>query len=356
MRMRILEAAKNLSVVASWMLSASLTLATGTPGEGGGRILILADAGTEAELAPESPSGHGLIIRSIEPDSMKPTTKIVTWLGVSVEEVPEALSDQLGLKPGEGVVVNYVSAESPAAGADLRKNDVLVGLDDQILVDGHQLRKLVQMHDKGDVVKLTFYRAGKKQSASAKLEKKTWAETSAVETPVAKETDGIEVNLSGLNEPLEVLAKSLDRPGADRERVKVEVQETMEQTRRAIRDALRNSRDALESQKALGNLNRELSKLAGTGVALGHDTTVVIENDGKPARTIVQTDESGCYIILAGPKKRLIARDKNGKLLFDGPIETPEQRAKVPASVWEKVQPLLMQMDRGDIEVSFAMG
>lgn len=35
------------------------------------------------------------------------------------------------------------------------------------------------------------------------------------------------------------------------------------------------------------------------------------------------------------------AHDKDGKLVFDGEIDTPEQRAKVPPELWEKVKPLL---------------
>jgi len=44
-------------------------------------------------------------------------------------------------------------------------------------------------------------------------------------------------------------------------------------------------------------------------------------------------------VIVATPNKRLTAHDKDGKLLFDGDIETPEQQQKVPAEVWEKVKP-----------------
>ena len=43
----------------------------------------------------------------------------------------------------------------------------------------------------------------------------------------------------------------------------------------------------------------------------------------------------------ATPSPDLTAHDKDGKLLFDGEIDTPEQRAKVPPELWEKVEPLL---------------
>ena len=61
-------------------------------------------------------------------------------------------------------------------------------------------------------------------------------------------------------------------------------------------------------------------------------------------KTVLKTDESGSYVIVADPTKRLSAHSKDGKLLFEGSIETLEQQQKVPWEVWEKVKPLLEQM------------
>src|SRR5512134_2993261 len=46
-------------------------------------------------------------IESIETNRGKQPAKEVAWLGVSTEEVSEALGAQLGLKSGEGLVVVY---------------------------------------------------------------------------------------------------------------------------------------------------------------------------------------------------------------------------------------------------------
>jgi hypothetical protein len=46
-------------------------------------------------------------------------------------------------------------------------------------------------------------------------------------------------------------------------------------------------------------------------------------------------------VIIANPKKRLIAHDQHGKMIFEGEIETPEQQAKLPEGLWEKVKPLV---------------
>jgi hypothetical protein len=49
---------------------------------------------------------------------------------------------------------------------------------------------------------------------------------------------------------------------------------------------------------------------------------------------------------VANPKKRLTAHDKDGKLAFDGEIETSEQQEKVPKDVWKKVQPMIEQLNQ----------
>jgi hypothetical protein len=235
----------------------------------------------------------------------------------------------------------------------LKKNDVLVEFEGQMLVDPIQLRKLVQMHPDGDSVKVTFFRSGKKQSVTAKLVKKTWNETSLGEGSLQDGARKLQFQLHGLNgrdgldEHMNALAQSLARAGVDKEKMNIEIERTVEQTRKAIQDAMRHSQNGQDRHKSLELLNKELTELAGGGVGLGKDATIIVKSDGKSAKTIVKTDESGSYVIIADPDKHLTAHDKDGKLLFDGAIESPEQQQKVPKEVWEKIKPLLEQMDKG---------
>lgn len=140
--------------------SAAVTVTTGGGGAGG--------AGGGAVSGP----GEIIInrIESIAEDD-PPARKDRPWLGVSIEESSEASASQLGLAPGSGLVVTYVAPDSPAAKAGLQKNDVLVNLESQLLVHPAQLRKLLQGRKEGDAIELSFYRAGKKQTASATLGK-----------------------------------------------------------------------------------------------------------------------------------------------------------------------------------------
>jgi len=92
----------------------------------------------------------------------------VAFLGVETMPVGRTVAVQLGLPRDTGLVVRRVSEGSPAAGL-LQEHDILTKLDDQILIDMHQLSVLVRSRKAGEEVKLTFMRGGKETTAKAKL-------------------------------------------------------------------------------------------------------------------------------------------------------------------------------------------
>jgi hypothetical protein len=94
-------------------------------------------------------------------------------------------------------------------------------------------------------------------------------------------------------------------------------------------------------------IHKKLGNLADGGVSLDKNTTMVVKNDSEAVRTIVKKDETGTYVIVADPAKHLTAHDPDGKLLFDGKIDSTAEQEKVPKDVWAKVEPMLEQVDRG---------
>ena len=91
------------------------------------------------------------------------------WMGIAMEPVQEVVRAQLALAPGEGIVVNHVMPDSPAAKAGLKENDILLRFEDQIIVEPSQLRKLIAMRKPGDTVKLTCLRKGERKETNATL-------------------------------------------------------------------------------------------------------------------------------------------------------------------------------------------
>src|SRR5213595_3190482 len=94
------------------------------------------------------------------------------FLGVETSQVPTVVSEQLGLSKGLGLVVEYVVPDSPAAAAGIQQNDILKMLNDQILIEPSQLRKLLQTFSDGTDITLTILRKGQEQKVTVKLAKK----------------------------------------------------------------------------------------------------------------------------------------------------------------------------------------
>ena len=319
------------------------------------RKMVVVTTGSDGEDAAPPPGGNApgrkiIRIESIAPSLAKEPGRMVTWLGVSTEEVSEALASQLGLKPGQGLLVVYVAPDSPAAKAGIQKYDVLEELGDQMLTGPDQLRKLVQMQKEGDSIQLTLHRAGKKQTVSATLGKRMESFSMGSGTGSPAWAQGIA--FSG-DKNFNWVQADQDSPMAvvhvDKKMINAEVQRNMEEARREIQDALRQSAQAgrLPHPMAPSAPGRPLLPPLPPlppSVAIGEDANITVTKDGPSMKTVVKSDDSGILVIVANPKKHLTAHDPNGKLLFDGPIETPEQQQKVPPPMWEKVKPLLEQI------------
>jgi hypothetical protein len=303
-------------------------------------ITVVTDSSAEADASIVSDDAVAVHVHSGHGDG---ESRQVAWLGVGADEVPEALASQLGLNHGEGLVATMVASNSPAAKAGLQKHDVLVEIDGQLLVHPAQLRKLVRAHKEGDNIKITYYRAGKKDSVTATLGK-TKDSVSLFEWN-GGDLNGklgnlkIELdNMDGLKDGMKAMKDALAQAGLDKEKLNMEIRKEVEQANKAFADAMRswtNSRKSYDEASA-----KMLHDLARQGLEVSRGATVTIRNRHNSA-TISKSDETGSYVIIANPKKRLIAHDQHGKMIFEGEIETPEQQAKLPEGLWEKVKPLV---------------
>jgi membrane-associated protease RseP (regulator of RpoE activity) len=267
------------------------------------------------------------------------------WLGVGIEEASEALASQLDLAPGVGLLVTYVAPDSPAAKAGLQKNDVLTELDGQALAHPLQLRKLVQVRKEGSSVEIVFYRSGKKQTVSTTLAK-TPAGFGLLEDGNASPGTIFSVPHPPRLPPManadrgqfKLYLDSLGHLKLDQQKVQEEVRRSVEQARKAWEKATQNATNAASS--AVAKALRELERYRANSVP-DNSASVTVRSTGERVKSIVKTDDAGTIVIVSNPKPRLTAHDKDGKLLFDGEIDTPAQRAKVPADLWRKVEPLL---------------
>jgi len=126
------------------------------------------------QLIPNSAHAFRMLVqqeRRLEKD-LRPWTQEMAkgaYLGVNATEAPPVLRRQLGLPEGMGLVVEFVAPKSPAEEAGIKQYDVLQKLEDQRLVNPEQLAVLVRSFKPGEEIKLTLWREGKQMTLTAKL-------------------------------------------------------------------------------------------------------------------------------------------------------------------------------------------
>ncbi len=244
------------------------------------------------------------------------------FLGVETSQVPTVVSEQLGLSKGLGLVVEYVVPDSPAAAAGVQQNDILKMLNDQILIEPSQLRKLLQTFSDGADVTLTILRKGQEQKVTVKLTKKERPQRHSW-TPGDKheghwdfdETGDFGEQMQGLKEQLQ------EQLGAQRGMIRGAVMKAHDAARRAREDARRAARE-------IRILSQDHGALKATRIDLGN--AQIVFSDDKGEMKVENVDG----------KKLLTAKDPQGKLLFSGPVETKEDRDKMPADVRERYEKL----------------
>lgn len=142
--------------------------------------------------------GHGKVVRG--------------YLGVYIQDVTPELGKQFGLSQGGGVLVGDVTPDTPAAKAGLKKGDVILQLNGNLVDSRSQLQVQISQIAPGTPVKLKVWRDGKAQDATVTLG----------ELPEKAAKAGPSENSSGALEGLDVetltpeITQQLDLPAGTR--------------------------------------------------------------------------------------------------------------------------------------------
>lgn len=218
----------------------------------------------------------------------------VTFLGLEVAPVDEALAAQLKLPPEHGLIVRFIVPDSPAAVAGLQKHDVLTKLDDQLLIAPRQLSALVRSRKEGDTIKLTYVRAGAETRATATLAKRVPPPMHAGDTLHWIGEGG---RMHAIPSQQSFTFRTDDaRPGA-----RVE-----------------------EHRMIVG------AQAGSPHVMIYRPKARVVYREGDVTLEVTTTEQG----------RQLEARGADGAVLYTGPINTPEQRAAVPADLQKHLEKL----------------
>lgn len=208
----------------------------------------------ESKLKPETtllPGGGGVV-------QVGTSDKFIAGgsiLGVSSSPLPAVIREQLGLK--QGLVIDFVVADSAADKAELKAGDILLQIDDQLLFSTDQLSGLLQFLGVGKEVILTYMRQGKRLNNRCILKQ----------------------------------AEGLDTTNGD-----------------------------IETEIA------EILKRAG----FSPDITAGKKIDITQAVATVNVSGAEMTLRMKEGVRQAVIMDSKGVLIFDGPIETEEQRVAVP--------------------------
>jgi hypothetical protein len=253
--------------------------------------------------APPAPPMHRHFEREDRPKEP------VTYLGVETSDVRRVLSEQLGLPRGFGVVVDYVVPNSPAAAAGVQQSDIIRMLNDQLIVEPGQLGKLVRSFADGTTVNLTLLRKGKEVKVTVKLVKH---EPSSEHGPFGFEHEWKFPDMGKMD---------FDFHAPDMAAVR-------EAVARAKDEALRAGDEARKAVRKLRIVTTDDDTLKTTRVDLGNANITFSDEQGELKLESVDG------------KKTLTAKNAQGKILFSGPINTKEERAKVPENVRRRFEKL----------------
>ena len=276
-----------------------------------------------APPAPPAPPGPG----NRHEHDRGPKTPVI-FLGVESSPVPSVLSEQLGLPKGFGLVVDYVVPDSPAAAAGLQQNDVLRMLNDQILLEPNQLRKLLQSFPDGSSVTLTILRKGQEQKLTARLTKKEVPRRDAWNWPGHGDFDFNfgdmgNVDLGGLKERLQDM----------KEQLKEQAEARKDMIRETVMKAHEAAERARDEARKTGDRHIQVQNTNDSGV---HTTRIDVDN----AQIVVSDDKGELRLDTVDGKRILTAKDPKGMLLFSGPVDGPQDVDKLPPDVRKRYDQL----------------
>ena len=269
--------------------------------------------------APEAPGRPG------KPPLPKVPMETRTFLGVATGPVDPSLRAQLSIPRGTGLTVHDVDKESPA-GKALQQHDILTKYNDQILVSHDQLAVLVENSKNGDSVNLTLIRSGKEQTVSVTLAEH--------EVPVRPEGRP----MMGFHPWMQQNGRGM-QPG----------------------DAWGEGGERGEPQRGEGRQRMEDMPRRPEGPKDGDGRTMSRpegspgenQNRREPGRELRQTntvrnatwvqDQVSLNLTENSEGRNLTITD-DGKEVFRGPVNTDEEKTKVPEAYRESFQRLETQL------------
>ncbi len=217
-----------------------------------------------------------------------------TWIGVSTVPLPELVSEHVGLNKGEGVMVEAVLAGSPAEKAGIMKRDILTHADAEVIAGAQALSKLVATKKCGDTIVLNIRRKNESKQVLVELAEKP----KRIALSGQKPEPAARFPLGG-NAIDQRLARVIER----------------------MEDLDSGLADALEAQA--GAIVR-VTATPGNGAHQRMEISLA-DNEGRLSVSTIND------------KTSVKLWDTEGKVLFEGPYTTEEEKKAVPENLRKRI-------------------
>lgn len=284
----------------------------------------LAEPKANVDQAPNERPGE------VENQVPKPVEK-VAMLGVGGSPASDTLSLHLGLTEGAGLTVFHVVPNSAAAKAGIEKHDIITAINDVNIGSQKDLREVVLAQNPGDEVVIKILHKGKveekkialgervvaKQRGRASVPRRRRAPRGDIDHDLMRMLRGMGANI----------------PEVDHLRVEEEMQKHLQQMQRHLQE---NGDIQLDREEGF-EMRRGIQMLGGTSMTV-HD------NDGSVT------------IKTLNDKKEVIVRDETGKLVYEGPYETAQDKAAVPDDIAERIKRVDLDMQDGGMKLKIGPG
>ena len=277
--------------------------------------------------------------------------EMLPYCGVSTVEVTPPLASQLKLAPGTGLLVDFVEPGSPAEMAGVKQYDILMKFNDQVLCNSEQLRVLVRSKMMSDDVKFAIIRQGQPTSVNVELGQKEMEVEPEADAGPGTGAYGVpgagRVQFTTNPDAIAPGGGAVAVTGVGGRMVLKDAQNTFDLDLKEGKPVVLIARDRAGNEIYNGPVGTDAERKALPPMIAQKLEQVDLQNAMGMAR-----DAAGPRVLTSTEKDTLmLARfDKgkpvhvfafstaDGKVLFDGPVTTGDQRKAMPADVARQLE------------------
>jgi len=285
-------------------------------------------------LAIEAPPDDALPPAEVAPAPAEaPVEKAgIAYLGVVSAMVPEMLAEHLGLRAGEGIVVNAVMPDGPAAKAGLAAHDVITRVAGEPVGSSDELTAKVAARKPGETIRLDVIHQGKPGGIDVMLG--TRPEQFAAPQPQPLD----QLNLDGI--PKELADRVRRMIEGNLGEMRLDFEKGVEEAAPQIEDAMRQMRERLG--KAMEGMKiPEFPENPG-GIEIHQGATFRLMDDQGSIE--LKSIEGG---------KEITVRDKDDQIIWSGPWDTEQDKAAASEDIRRRVERLNFDAGANGLRLNF---